>query len=62
MSYFRKIKDGLTLLNTQMEHCAPLEQLQFACFPTLDDDQRFKAKHYRKHIELFPDHNAAFEL
>jgi 4-aminobutyrate aminotransferase/(S)-3-amino-2-methylpropionate transaminase len=30
-----------------------LEQLQFACFPTLDDQQRFKAAHYRKHIELF---------
>ncbi|MGA9069507.1 MAG: aminotransferase class III-fold pyridoxal phosphate-dependent enzyme, partial [Terracidiphilus sp.] len=55
MSYFRKIKDGLTLLNTQSEHCAQLEQMQFACFPTLDDDQRFKAKHYRKHIELFPE-------
>jgi 4-aminobutyrate aminotransferase/(S)-3-amino-2-methylpropionate transaminase len=55
MPYFRKIKDGLTLLNTQLEHCAPLEQMQFACFPTLDDDQRFKAKHYRKHIELFPE-------
>jgi 4-aminobutyrate aminotransferase/(S)-3-amino-2-methylpropionate transaminase len=55
MPYFRKIKDGLTLLNTQSDHCEQLEQMQFACFPTLDDDQRFKAKHYRKHIELFPE-------
>jgi 4-aminobutyrate aminotransferase/(S)-3-amino-2-methylpropionate transaminase len=55
MSYFRKIKDGLTLLNTQSDHCEQLEQMQFTCFPTLDDDQRFKAKHYRKHIEVFPE-------
>lgn len=55
MSYFRKIKGETTLLNTQPEHCEQLEELQYACFPTLDDDQRFKAKHYRKHIELFPE-------
>jgi len=55
MSYFRKIKGGLTLLNTQLDHCEQLEELQYACFPTLDDEQRFKAKHYRKHIELFPE-------
>ena len=54
MCYFRALKGGLTLLNTQPEHCEQLEQLQTACFPTLDDEQRFKAKHYRKHIELFP--------
>lgn len=55
MGYYRKIRGGLTLLNTQVDHCEQLEQLQFACFPTLDDDQRFKAEHYRKHIELFPE-------
>ena len=55
MSYFRKLRDGLTLLHTQVDHCDKLEQLQFACFPTLDDSQRFKAAHYRKHIEIFPE-------
>ena len=29
--------------------------MQRTCFPTLDDAERFKAAHYRKHIELFPD-------
>ncbi len=55
MSYFRKLRDGLTLLNTQPAHGLQLEELQYACFPTLDDDQRFKAQHYRRHVELFPE-------
>src|SRR5206468_9303788 len=25
------------------------------CFPTLADAERFKAEHYRTHLELFPD-------
>ena len=54
MSYFRKLKNGLTLLNTQADFADELEQLQFACFPTLADEQRFKAAHYRRHIEIFP--------
>jgi len=54
MSYMRAFGDGLILRNTRKEDAAQLEQLQIACFPTLDDDQRFKAEHYRKHIEVFP--------
>jgi 4-aminobutyrate aminotransferase/(S)-3-amino-2-methylpropionate transaminase len=55
MSYYRKLRDGLVLMHTQADHCAQLEQLQFACFPTLADEQRFKAAHYRRHIEIFPE-------
>lgn len=55
MSYYRKLRDGLLLLHTQVDHCEQLECLQFACFPTLDDSQRFKAEHYRRHIEIFPE-------
>jgi GNAT superfamily N-acetyltransferase len=55
MSYLREIRGGLMLLQTQSRHCEQLEQLQVDCFPTLDDAQRFKAKHYRRHIELFPE-------
>ena len=55
MSYFRKLRSGLTIMQTQADHCSQLEQLQFDCFPTLADDQRFKAKHYRRHIEIFPE-------
>ena len=46
---------GLTLCQTGPEHAERLEELQRIVFPTLADDQRFKAAHYRKHIELFPD-------
>jgi len=46
---------GLDLCQTGPEHAERLEELQRIVFPTLADDQRFKAAHYRKHIELFPD-------
>ena len=32
-----------------------MEALQRVVFPTLADEQRFKAAHYLKHIELFPE-------
>jgi len=54
MSYFRRISGGLTLLNARPEHAEQLEQLQMVCFPTLADEERFKARHYRKHMQLFP--------
>ncbi len=43
------------LCQTGPEHAERLEELQRIVFPTLADDQRFKAAHYRKHVELFPD-------
>lgn len=55
MSYRRELPDGLTVLQTRPEHAPQLEELQRVCFPTLDDAERFKAAHYLKHIELFPD-------
>ena len=55
MSYFKKLRDGLVLMQTQTSHSAQLELQQIACFPTLDDDQRFKGLHYCRHIEIFPE-------
>ncbi len=55
MWYYRKLSDGLVVLHTRPEHAAQLEELQRICFPTLDDAERFKAPHYLKHIDLFPD-------
>jgi 4-aminobutyrate aminotransferase / (S)-3-amino-2-methylpropionate transaminase / 5-aminovalerate transaminase len=55
MWYYRRLPDGLTVLHTRLEHAEQLEELQRICFPTLDDAERFKASHYRKHLELFPD-------
>jgi len=55
MWYYRKLPHGLVVLHTRPEHAAQLEELQRICFPTLDDAERFKALHYLKHIDLFPD-------
>ena len=53
--YYRRLEDGLVVMHTRPEHAGQLEELQRVCFPTLDDAQRFKAPHYLKHLELFPD-------
>src|SRR5947208_15617405 len=55
MWYYRRLVDGLVVMHTRPEHAPQLEELQRICFPTLDDAERFKAAHYRKHVELFPE-------
>ena len=55
MWYCRQLPDGLVVLQTRPEHATQLEELQRVCFPTLDDAERFKAAHYLKHLDLFPD-------
>src|SRR3954471_25066475 len=54
MWYYRKLADGLVVLHTRPEHALQLEELQRLCFPTLADVERFKQRHYLKHLELFP--------
>lgn len=51
----RRFGGGLVVRRTSAEHADQLEELQRIVFPTLADEQRFKAPHYRKHIELFPE-------
>ena len=53
MSFFRKLPDGLVVMNARPEHAVQLEELQRICFPTLRDEERFKAAHFLKHQELF---------
>ena len=55
MPYQRTLPNGLVVKATAAEHAEQLEQLQIACYPTLADSQRLKARHYLKHIELFPE-------
>jgi 4-aminobutyrate aminotransferase / (S)-3-amino-2-methylpropionate transaminase / 5-aminovalerate transaminase len=55
MWYYKRLPDGLVIMQTRAEHAEQLEALQRVCFPTLDDAQRFKAAHYLKHVELFED-------
>jgi 4-aminobutyrate aminotransferase/(S)-3-amino-2-methylpropionate transaminase len=51
--YYRRLDSGLVVMHTRPEHAEQLEALQVVCFPTLADEERFKARHYRKHLELF---------
>jgi GNAT superfamily N-acetyltransferase len=44
---------GLVVCRTGPEHAEGLEALQRLAFPTLADQQRFKAAHYRHHVALF---------
>ena len=53
MSFFRRLPNGLTILNARPEHAWQQELLQRSCFPTLSDAERFKAAHFLKHQELF---------
>lgn len=50
----RRLRNGLDVVSTAPEHAEQLEALQVLVFPTLVDNERFKAPHYLKHIELFP--------
>ncbi|MEP7383841.1 MAG: GNAT family N-acetyltransferase [Gemmatimonadota bacterium] len=54
-SYHRRLASGLLIASTRSEHADALESLQHDVFPTLDDAQRFKAEHYRRHLTLFPE-------
>lgn len=40
-------------MQSRPEHAEQLEALQRICFPTLADEERFKAAHYRNHMALF---------
>ena len=51
--YYRRLDDRLAVMHARPEHAEPLEALQRVCFPTLADEERFKAPHYLKHLALF---------
>lgn len=55
MFYYRQLKSGIVITSTQAEHAEQLEILQDVVFPTLAEEERFRAEHYFKHIELFPE-------
>ena len=53
--YYKKTPQGYTIQNTQPHHAQALDELQEIVFPTLAAEERMQAKHYLKHIELFPE-------
>ncbi|HSD86146.1 MAG TPA: GNAT family N-acetyltransferase [Kofleriaceae bacterium] len=52
---YRQLPSGLVVCRTGPEHVDALEELQRIVFPTLAPDERFLARHYLRHIELFPE-------
>jgi GNAT superfamily N-acetyltransferase len=48
-------KPGTVLRQTRKDDVYGLEKLQIIVFPELDDQERFKAKHYLHHIAIFPE-------
>ena len=55
MTVYRFGGGELVVEHTRSEHAEALEQLQDLVVPTLAVEQRFRAEHYRKHVELFPE-------
>lgn len=53
--YRKIIKNGLIIENTTAKYAEALQGLQDLIFPTLSPEERMQAKHYLKHIELFPE-------
>ncbi len=54
-NYSRTLPSGLAVAAMRAEHASALEALQYVVFPSLADDERFKAPHYLRHLELFPE-------
>lgn len=46
---------GWTVAPTSADHAEALAELQRVVFPTLDPSECFRADHYRRHVEIFPD-------
>jgi GNAT superfamily N-acetyltransferase len=53
--YRKTVADGITIMNTQPEHAAQLEELQKTVFPTLAKESLMRAEHYLHHIKIFPE-------
>ncbi len=53
--YHKTLDNGIVIRNTRAADARQLEQLQIRVFPTLADEERFKAAHYRRHVEVFPE-------
>jgi GNAT superfamily N-acetyltransferase len=55
MTPYIEIPGGLIVTQSRAEHAEQLEILQDIVFPTLAPEERFRAHHYLKHIEIFPE-------
>jgi GNAT superfamily N-acetyltransferase len=55
VTLYRRFGLGLAVYRTAPEHVVALEELQEIVFPSLAPEERFRAEHYRKHMQLFPE-------
>jgi GNAT superfamily N-acetyltransferase len=55
VTLYRRFGTGLAVHHTGTQHADALEELQTIVFPTLAPEERFRAEHYRKHMQLFPE-------
>jgi GNAT superfamily N-acetyltransferase len=53
--YHRELPQGYIIQNTLPVHAEGLGELQRIVFPTLSPEETLQARHYLKHIELFPE-------
>lgn len=48
-------RDAVVVRPAGPEHAAALERLQRVCFPTMGEQERMRAEHFLRHLELFPE-------
>lgn len=48
-------RDGVVVRPAGPEHAAALEELQRVCYPTMGEQERMRAEHFRHHLDLFVD-------
>jgi GNAT superfamily N-acetyltransferase len=53
--YHKEIGGNLVVRHMRHEDAPELELLQIIVFPTLSDDELIRAKHYLRHLQLFPE-------
>jgi len=54
-TYRKVLSNGLVVQHMQQHHALQLEELQKIVFPTLAEDELIQAKHYLRHLEVFPE-------
>jgi GNAT superfamily N-acetyltransferase len=54
-NYHQILKSGIVITSLRAEHARQLERLQHIVFPTLAPELLFRAEHYLKHLDIFPE-------
>jgi len=49
------LDENIVVVNIRAEYAEELEKLQELCYPTLNPGEHIRAKHYLKHLEIFPE-------